>query len=79
MSLPNRPQKKDIRKDGIRKNKVLLVLSVLLKFKKRKKRTAIVMLIKSYATTVTKKATMQTFAPSQKTSIDVNNFYTNDY
>ena len=60
MSLSNRPKKKkkDIKKDWIRKNKLQLVLLVLLKFKKRKKRTAIVMSIKSHTTTATKKATM---------------------
>lgn len=68
-------KKKSIRKNKIRKNKYLLTL---LKSRKRNKKIAIRILVKLYAINVIKKITMQIFASSQKTNIDLRNFRAND-
>ena len=51
---------------------------MLSKTQKIRKKIGIVMLVKSYIITATKKATMQISAPRQKTNIDLSNLYTND-
>ena len=47
---------------------------MLLRFKKRKKRIKIIILINSHIIIIIKKATMQIFILNQKTNTDLNNF-----
>lgn len=60
-------------KSGISRSKLLLAPLILLRSKKKKRRTEIRMSVKSNIITVTKKAIIQISAPSQNNSVDLGN------
>ena len=84
LNLPNRlikKIKKDIKKSEIRKNRSQLALSMLLRFRKKRKKTEIMTSIKSHVITIIRRATMQIPISRQKTSVNYNkkSHYANTY
>lgn len=72
-------KKKKYKEKRDKKNRPRLAPQMLIKSKKRKRKTAIVISVKSCAIIITKKATMQIFTPNQKTSVGFDNLCANDW